>query len=188
MAGYSFSVRSYAWRPKPPRRRPRPAPSPATRDDIEAHLECLADGHVHWKGRRPEGRVARVVFETLREAIPADHDLLRTCGDRECVAPAHHRLRYRKPRGPWPRAMEPNEAMAAAFARNLREDPSGCLLFAGYIDGNGFGRATDPFTGRISTAHRVAWQVAHGPLPKQVPVFHTCGKSRACCRVEHLHL
>lgn len=61
-------------------------------------------------------------------------------------------------------------------------DPAtGCLLFKGFIDADGYGR--------ISTrrAHRLAWQKAKGPIPEGLQVLHHCDRP-ACINVEHLFL
>jgi hypothetical protein len=36
-------------------------------------------------------------------------------------------------------------------------------------------------------AHRVAWQLTHGPIPSGMDVCHTCDV-KLCCRVDHLWL
>lgn len=41
--------------------------------------------------------------------------------------------------------------------------------------------------GKLSTAHRAAWEFAHGPVPAGARVL-TCPAERACVRVEHLRL
>lgn len=41
--------------------------------------------------------------------------------------------------------------------------------------------------GRDLYAHRVAWEMAHGPIPDGMEVMHTCDNP-PCCNVRHLKL
>ena len=67
-----------------------------------------------------------------------------------------------------------------------KEDPkTGCLLWTGARDPGGYGRMGLPHTSR--GAHRVTWEVAHGPIPDGMHVLHTCDNPR-CCNPEHLKL
>src|SRR4051794_22665822 len=59
----------------------------------------------------------------------------------------------------------------------------GCLEFTGYLDRDGYGRIH--FHGRTRRAHRVAYELAYGPIPYGMTVDHTCN-NRACIRYEHL--
>ena len=54
-----------------------------------------------------------------------------------------------------------------------------CALAAG-----GYGYFYDDDT-RLRRAHRVAWELEHGPLPEDVALMHTCDNP-ACVRVSHL--
>lgn len=60
-----------------------------------------------------------------------------------------------------------------------------CLEFTGSRDGNGYG--TIRLDGRMQRTHRVAWELAHGPIPTGMCVMHACDNP-PCCRVEHLRL
>jgi len=73
------------------------------------------------------------------------------------------------------------------FASRLRADPSGCVLWIGSANSDGYGtlRVGD----RVVLAHRVAIAVADGICPGDFVAGHgaTC-VSRRCCRREHLEL
>ena len=43
------------------------------------------------------------------------------------------------------------------------------------------------FRGEDLTAHRVAWQLAHGPIPEGMCVLHVCDNP-PCTRISHLFL
>jgi len=62
--------------------------------------------------------------------------------------------------------------------------PSGCHLWTGAKTNGygvmGVGRAT-------AKAHRVAWELAHGPVPVGLFVCHRCDV-RSCCNIAHLFL
>ncbi len=67
-----------------------------------------------------------------------------------------------------------------------KEDPkTGCHLWTGARDPGGYGRMGLPHTSRA--AHRVAWEVANGPIPAGMHVLHSCDNPR-CCNPEHLKL
>jgi transposase len=66
-----------------------------------------------------------------------------------------------------------------------------CWLWMGAKSANGYG--TVRFNGKLQKAHRVAWQLRHGPIPstehvwERLELFHTCGV-RSCVRPDHMGL
>jgi len=58
-------------------------------------------------------------------------------------------------------------------------------LWTGYLNKDGYG--TVWAFGKMTKAHRAAWQVANGPIPKGVYVCHRCDMP-ACIEVDHLFL
>jgi hypothetical protein len=80
------------------------------------------------------------------------------------------------------------ESEAARFLRHLlRDSATGCLIYIGYRDANGYGR----FRVRNAThlAHRVAFVLGGGVLLDERPyVLHNCplGDTPACCEFSHL--
>lgn len=60
-----------------------------------------------------------------------------------------------------------------------------CWIWRTNISRLGYGRIT--VNNRSREAHRVAWELAHGPIPAGQHVLHACDNTR-CVRPDHLHL
>ena len=71
----------------------------------------------------------------------------------------------------------------------LRLMPSGCLEWTGWRHPRGYGKMTvhvdGKQTGRLT--HRVAWELANGPIPEGMLVCHRCDNP-SCCNPDHLFL
>ena len=61
----------------------------------------------------------------------------------------------------------------------------GCWLWTGAHDAHGYGQIGT--NGRLILAHRVAWEIAHGPIPPCQCVCHHCDVP-ACVNPAHLFL
>lgn len=64
---------------------------------------------------------------------------------------------------------------------DVRED--GCWLWTGRSSRDGYGRLT--YKGRDVSAHRVAYELAKGPIPAGLVIDHLC-RVPACCNADHL--
>ncbi len=77
------------------------------------------------------------------------------------------------------------EQLKTFMGRIAPPDERGCTLWAGGMHPNGYGQIT---IGSIcSRAHRLAWEVAHGPIPAGLFVLHRCDVA-LCVNPEHLFL
>jgi hypothetical protein len=61
----------------------------------------------------------------------------------------------------------------------------GCHEWQGALTYNGYGRIG--VNGKVQRAHRVAYELAHGPIPEGIVVCHRCDNPR-CCNPDHLFL
>jgi hypothetical protein len=60
-----------------------------------------------------------------------------------------------------------------------------CWLWTGGLASNGYGQVWRD--GKNGRAHRIAWELTHGPIPPGLHVCHTCDV-RHCARPDHLFL
>lgn len=87
----------------------------------------------------------------------------------------------KKPKIVW----RPHHFTGASLAERLRSrvavDPeSGCHNWTSTMATGGYGRV-------LVSAHRLAYELAHGPIPEGLLVLHKCDNP-ACCNPDHLFL
>jgi HNH endonuclease len=66
-----------------------------------------------------------------------------------------------------------------------RTDPSGCWIWKGTKDKDGYGRFK--YNSKRIMAHRIAYLFTHGYLPSDARVCHACDNT-SCCNPHHLFL
>ena len=84
-------------------------------------------------------------------------------------------------------AMKPEEHFRGSFNRLAAPSNTGeCWRWTGRIDPNGYGIFYGG-QGRTSRAHRWAWMLYRGPIPKDLVLDHIC-RVRECVNPDHLRL
>lgn len=67
----------------------------------------------------------------------------------------------------------------------VRDERTGCIEWVRYRNHFGHGRIAR--NGKQELAHRLAWELANGPIPAGAWVLHSCDNP-PCCNVAHLRL
>lgn len=71
------------------------------------------------------------------------------------------------------------------FWQRVTRSATGCWAWSGGTDKDGYGFLR--FRGRRVKAHRLAWELLHGPIPQGMFVLHRCDNP-PCVRPDHLFL
>ena len=80
---------------------------------------------------------------------------------------------------------ELNRPVAERLRDKLIATPGGCLEYQGVRNSDGYGQIK--VDGKMLLAHRVAYELAHGPIPSGLCVCHRCDNP-SCCNPDHLFL
>ena len=63
-----------------------------------------------------------------------------------------------------------------------------CRLWTAYVTPRGYAQVGKGGHGKgVTYAHRVAWELKHGPIPEGMEIHHKCG-NKLCINVRHLEL
>ena len=77
------------------------------------------------------------------------------------------------------------EFMDRFWKYTAKADPDQCWLWTGYKSGSGYGSLK--IDGKQRSAHRLSWELAHGPVPDGLSVLHRCDNP-ICVNPGHLWL
>lgn len=80
----------------------------------------------------------------------------------------------------------PREIIVARYWANLAKS-DGCWLWTGPLSAYGYGMIRTGGRGAYVYAHRLAWELHHGPIPAGLFVLHRCDV-RDCVNPDHLFL
>lgn len=75
--------------------------------------------------------------------------------------------------------------VAQRLAAGLVRMPNGCLEWTRRVKVDGYGQIN--VAGKAVTTHRLAWELANGPIPEGLGVLHHCDNP-PCCDPTHLFL
>jgi len=78
-----------------------------------------------------------------------------------------------------------NSTLAERLRARIEQPKIGCHEWQGSRNSKGYG--TLKFNTRTLAAHRVAWEIAHGPIQGGLHVLHRCDNP-PCCNPEHLYV
>ncbi len=135
---------------------------------IEQGAECIFPS--------PEER------QRSRDISDAALDPLGIC-PRRCACGCGERVARRFLRGHNKGRLRP---LVSRFLSRISDhlEPNGCRLWLGPFNRDGYGRI---FDGETTTAHRVAYKLAHGEIPAGLMVLHSCDNP-PCINADHLRL
>jgi hypothetical protein len=91
------------------------------------------------------------------------------------------------PQYPRKRAWAPRSKLdpVERFWVNVERVPSGCLIWTGEINNDGYGNIWDGVRGKRIGAHVFSYLAFVGPIPDGLEIDHTC-RVRSCVEPSHL--
>lgn len=121
---------------------------------------------------------ARIVAYRIKTGSDPDREVLNTCDNKLCLNPGHLVLAGEKSKATLRTRFE---------ARVEKAGPDECWLWKQKPTATGYGCLSMGKGKRPAYAHRVAWELAYGPVPEGLFVKQRCS-NRLCCNPAHLYL
>lgn len=141
-----------------------------------------------WWNTRPGLTLNRSVLDRR-----AEMDSTRRCSVEGCLREAYkrgicntHYIRIRKHGSPLSLdERKSTDEYIAAYIRDRTTQDGECIVWTGTRETNGYGVAR--ISGVSSRAHRLTWEMKHGPIPAGMVIDHLC-HNRACVNTDHLRV
>lgn len=124
-------------------------------------------------------------FRCVHCAAPLPAGKTRNARPKYCSTECHNAVRRAKyAENPRPRKRRPT--VEERLWSRVEKMPSGCWEWQGYRMPFGYGQIGIE-DHKVTTCHRVAWELTNGPIPDGLLVRHKCDNP-PCCNPDHLEL
>lgn len=132
------------------------------------------------RGGKGAGQIsARALAYRLAFGIEPDREVLTICETTACLNPRHLVLAG---------GAKSKATLRKRFEERVtKAGPDECWLWTQKPGHAGYGRLSMGRGNNPALAHRVAWELANGPIPEGLLVRQRCG-NRLCCNPSHLFL
>lgn len=139
----------------------------------QGNADKYGRGNIFRNGR--SASFYRVAYESIHGPLPKGYRVHRTCGNGRCVRPEHLAAE----------PLPPRDFATRFWLLVDKRGPDECWPWAGGARShNGYGEYGHASRGKVR-AHRVAYELTHGPIPDGLSICHHCDNP-PCCNPAHL--